>query len=213
MRDSLRPGPVGRLRPGAGQGENLCASRSKARTLNRGSTWWIREGSLGRISLGFLAPSREPSRTVIKFSLLLEGLVLGIALTFPSRASGKRRRDKRPLRKVLSYNPIFRGLFIAKTETAKPIGGFCVRHPLQAKEASNQTVATLQAHSQTGHQAPAKLHSSISRIPRDARPRRRQSSVPRRKLPSPGAAEEAGGKSQALRVLYVPGGSLVLPQS
>lgn len=69
----MRPEPLRPCRSGAGQGENLDGSRSKARRLNRGSTRGTREGSLGRISLDFLAPSGEPNRTVIKFSVLLEG--------------------------------------------------------------------------------------------------------------------------------------------
>lgn len=116
-------------------------------------------------------------------------LVHGTTFLVLSRASRESRRDKRPLRRVLSYNP--NSIFTAKTETAKPVAGFCVRHPLWAKETSNQTCATQGAHSD---RAPGSGQAPLFHFqdPRDARQVRRHNSRPQRKLPNPGMAEEAG---------------------
>lgn len=61
--------------------------------------------SLNIISLNFLAPSGEPNKTVIKFSLLSEGP--GTRHGIPVLSSlWEERQDKRPLRRVLSYDLI-----------------------------------------------------------------------------------------------------------
>lgn len=128
---SLRSEPVCPWRPGAGQGESWGGSRSKVGKLNRGSTPETREGSLGRVSLGFLAPSSEPNSTVSHEVLTHLGRPWYLALRswFFLEPPGKEGK-KGPLRRVLRYNPnsIFGALSPQKQkqQSRKPVFAFSI---------------------------------------------------------------------------------------
>lgn len=141
----------------------MSGCRSKARRLNRGSIL----GGLGKEACTEFrwASWLQKGNQMGQSSHSSWGApVHGTTFLVLSRASGERRRDKRPLRRVLSYNP--NSTFIAKTRNSK--AGSQVLHSASSlgKESNNTgaTHAPMEC-TPTEYQALAKLHSSISRTP------------------------------------------------